>query len=941
MTSALNRLPALEPLPLPADVARLLERLDAPPPLGAVATALAYAWTHAPFLRGLIRGRSEALATFLRLGPEAAEAAALQHARDGDEPAGLRLRQAKADIALVTALADIAGLWPLERVTRTLSDFADLALDLAVRTAIAERVPGAGPDGFAVLALGKLGSHELNYSSDVDLILLYDRDRLARREREEADQAAVRIARRLVELMQARDAAGYVFRVDLRLRPSPEATPIALPVGAAESYYQSEALAWERAAFIRARAVAGDIALGEAFLSAIRPFVWRRSLDYSAIREIQDISLRIRDHFKERQKVGPGFDIKRGRGGIREVEFYAQIHQMIYGGREPALRTPATFEALAALADADRIDRADAALLADGYRTLRTIEHRLQMRADEQTHQIPTAAQARTTLAQFCGFDGWRAMERYLAGVTRAVAARYDRLVEEAEEDRLPRDHQALVQHLRKARFADPESAAKLIDGWRFGRYRALRSTEAQTAFETVLPKLITALGAAADNKAAIIRFDSFLAQLPAGLQFFALLGANPRLVGLLGRLLGVTSVLADALARTPDLLDILLDPGAFEPLPAPQELKAELATLVKGAAHLEETLDRVRRWTAERRFQIGAHLIEGIADPLDAARSYAALADAAFEVLARAVGDAFAATHGHVPGGRLVVLGLGRYGGQALTARSDLDIVYLFSGAYDAESDGPKPLAATHYFNRLAQRLTAALSVPTAAGALYEIDTRLRPSGTQGFLAVTIDTFARYQLEQAWTWEHMALTRARVILGSAEDQAAVAAAIAAALGRPQDPAKLRDDVLSMRAEMDQHRPGAGLWDVKLGTGGLVDLEFIIHYLQLRERTALTSDLRAAIADLTEAELLPPDFIEAHDLLTRTLVMLRLVVPDTSGKVEKLPPSVQTLLAKATGHQDFKALEAALRLAKGRVAAAWESAFGVPRKGAKRKSASA
>lgn len=921
------RLPPLPNMRLPDEVARLLDGTALADPLAA---AVAQAWHYSPYLRGLMRTRDETLRRLAADGPEAAVAAAYAEFA-GDAVPAARMRRAKADIALVAALADLAGLWSLEQVTGALSDIADRTLDLAVATAIAERAPDADPAGFAVLALGKLGSHELNYSSDVDLIFIHDRASLPRRERDDPDEAALRVARRVVELMQVRDGDGYVFRVDLRLRPSSEATPITLPFEAAESYYQSEALPWERAAFIRARACAGDVALGRSFLAAIRPFVWRRSLDYSAIRDIEDISLRIRDHFDEGQEVGPGFDLKRGRGGIREVEFFAQIHQMIFGGREPALRAPATLDALAALAAAGRIDAADAAQLGEAYRLFRTVEHRIQMRADEQTHAVPSAAPARTALAKACGLDGWRSLERLLVAATRTVARRYDGLIARSEGDRLPRDADALAKAFKARKFGDPAGLADMVARWRAGGYRALRSPDAQHALEAVLPRLIEALGAQPDPRTAASRLDAFLEQLPAGVQFLGFLDANPRLIGLLARLLGVTPVLADALARTPDLFDVLLDPEAFAPLPDAAALTAELNAFV-GAGHLEDRLDRVRRWTAERRFQIGAQLIEGLADPLDAAAAYAGLADAAFAVLSPAVADSFAEIHGRIGDHELLVLALGRFGGRALTARSDLDIVYLFSGDHEAQSDGAKPLPATLYFNRLAQRLTAALSVPTAAGALYEVDTRLRPSGAQGLLAVTIETFAAYQQQEAWAWEHMALTRARVVVGSEAAADATRAAIAAALHMDRDAATLRADVLRMRDEMEAHKPGAGLWDVKLGAGGLVDLEFIIHYLQLRDRIAFTPDLREACRALIAAETLVPDLLAAHDLQTRLLVMLRLVGAQT-GPVGKFTADVGLRLAQSTGHADFAALEAALKLAKATVLGAWEGAFGSKRRG--------
>ncbi len=890
---------------------RLMLATDA----AALVTSLARAQAGAPYLKALVRRRAATLARIEAEGFDAALASAM--AFDPALPVAERLRTAKADIALVVALADLSGAWPLERVTAALSAFADAALDASIAAALAERdAPNAG---FVALALGKLGSHELNYSSDVDLILLYDPTVIPVRPREDPADAAVRIARRVVALM-ADPVGGYVFRVDLRLRPSSEVTPIALPVAAAEHYYQSEAETWERTAFIRARAAAGDVALGAAFLTAIRPFVWRRSLDYTAIRDIQAVSLRIRDHWAGAPAVGPGFDLKRGRGGIREVEFFAQVHQLIWGGRDPALRAPATLDALAALTTAGRITAADATVIADAYRFLRTLEHRLQMIADAQTHSIPTTATARSAVAALDGRD-WRSVERDLRRHTAAVASRYDRLIAEATgagAERVPVAAPALATWLAAAKL-DP-GLVPLIDRWRSTRYRALRSVEARAGFEALLPDLLRTLGQAADPANAAARLDSLLAALPAAAQFFALLAANARLLPLLGRLLGVAPVLADALARRPALFDVLLAPDSFAPLDA--DLVPELRAASAAASH-EERLDRVRLWTADRRFQLGAQLVEG-RDPLAVGHDLSAVADAAVLVLADEVISEFARSHGRVPGGGLVVVALGRYGGQALTHASDLDLVYLFTGEHDTVSDGAKPLGATVYFQRLAGRLTTALSVPTAAGPLYAIDTRLRPSGAKGLLAVTVDSFARYQVAEAEAWEHMALCRARIVAGATGDRAAVAAAIRQVLDAPREAALLRRDVLAMRVEMVAAKPGDGAWDVKQARGGLVDVEFIVHFVQLRDGTALTSDLRAALVMLVAERRLPTALIAAHDTLSRVLAVLRLVGP----LPRRVAAPVGTLLASATGTADVVAAKGEVGLAKAAVRAAWTAVFG-------------
>ena len=900
----------------PADLAAVLPA----GPDAALASAATVAWAEAPFLKGLMRSRPATLARLATAGPQVALADALALAGDAEQPIMPRLRAARRDVALITALADLAGLWSLEQVTAALSDFTDLAIDAAIVAALAER--GAANRGLVALALGKLGSRELNYSSDADLIFIHDPAAIPCRGSEDPGEAAVRIARRAVAILNDLTPDGYVARIDLRLRPASEITPMSISVAAAEHYYQSEALTWERVAFIRARAVGGDIALGRAFLEQIRPFVWRRSLDYTAVRDIQSVSLRIRDHFEGGQAIGPGYDLKRGRGGIREVEFFAQINQLIWGGRDPGLRCPATLDGLAALAAAGHVTAVEAASLADAYRALRTLEHRLQMRRDEQTHAIPRLAADRHAVARLCGLKDGPALTSLIDRITGPVAAAYDRLIRAAtpEATPVPADPRAWLKanHPGLAKLLPP-----LIASWRQGKYRALKSEAARGDFEIILPALIERLAAAADPREAATRLDGLLGSLPAGAQFMALLRANPRLVTLLGNLIGITPVLAGALARDPALFDVMLAPDAFAPLPDAEVLAAELASLCRGADGVEAHLDRVRHWTAERRFQLGAQLIEGHGDALAVGRSLADLADAAITLLLPVVAADFARAHGHVPGGELIVLALGRHGGRAMTHASDLDLVFLFSGDHETLSDGARPLPASQYFNRLAARLVTALSVPTAAGALYEVDTRLRPWGAKGNLALSLASFARYQHEEAESWEHMALTRARVVAGPA---AAAKAVIADVLARPRDEAALRAAVLAMRADMAAAKKPQGRFDVKLASGGLVDLEFIVHFRQLASGRGLHPELPAALAALIADGQLPADLLAAHDLLARTLIWLRLLF--AGAKVpDALPEPVAAILARALGAANFAALTAQLALAREQVRVAWAAVF--------------
>ena len=875
--------------------------------------ALDRAVNNSPFLRGLAE-RHEALARlFVDEGSAAALAAV---AEDSSRPTAERLRVERQRLALAVALGDLAGELPLEAVTAALSDFADRAIDEAVSVAIRERLPDAEPQGLAVLALGKLGSRELNYSSDVDLILLFDPATLPKRGRDEPGEAAVRYGRRLIELLQERTGEGYVARVDMRLRPSPEVTPIALPVDAAISYYESSALPWERAAFIRARACAGDKALGQRFLAEINPFIWRRALDFGAIDEIRDISLRIRDHYAQGQAFGPGYDLKRGRGGIREAEFFTQVQQLVHGGREPALRCPATLDALDALVQGGRLDPALAAGIGEAYRALRTAEHRVQMIDDRQEHRLPLG-EALEAVAALDGRDTG-ALLASLAPRVEVVGRAFDTLVTPRGR-RLSNDPDILLGELAALDWPDPRVAARFVGDWRSGKARSLRSPAARAAFEGMLPALLARMAAGPDPNRALNRFADIVERLSSGVNFFRLLEARPNLAGHLALVLAHAPALADQLARRPTLLDGLIDESSFAPPRAAAELAADFSRSIARDS-LDQALDRLRRQVGERRFALGVQLIAAHRDPITIAEGYSDLAEAAILVLSAKVEEEFAAVHGRIQDGQLSVLALGRLGGRALTHASDLDLIFLFDAPPGSRSDGAKPLTATDYYNRLASRIVAALSVPTAAGPLYEVDTRLRPQGAHGMLAVSLEAFADYQRRDAWTWEHLALCRARPLTGSDEFRERVRSLLHELLAAERDPAAIIRDAAAMRADMARHKPAAGPLDVKLGTGGLVDLEFTVHTLQLTRGIGLDPRLEVAIAALTEAGLLDDCTDPDLRLLSRFLVVLRLVAP---GAGADLPPASRALVASLCGLEDWDRLMASLDEARGRIAARW------------------
>lgn len=881
----------------------------------AVESALDRALADSPFLSNLIDQEAPTTADLCAAMGDPVAAARLH---DPAMPVGKRLRIERRRLALTAAVGDLAGLLDFRAVTGALSQFADYALDTSIRAAIAERVPGADATGFTAIALGKQGSSELNYSSDIDPILLFDPAALPHREREAVEESAVRIGRRVVELLQARDADGYVLRIDLRLRPSPEVTPIVLPAEAAISYYESQAVAWERAAFIRARAASGDLALGQSFLDTIRPFVWRRALDYGTIGEIRGISRRIRDHHAQGQAFGPGYDLKRGRGGIREVEFFAQIHQLIHGGRDPALRAPATLDALAVLAQAGRIDPDEAAALADAYVLLRTIEHRVQMIDDRQTHQLPQG-EALDRVARLHGLAGAPALLDLIAPHVERVGRIYDSLDGEGRTQ-VATGSAGVEQALAAAGFADSEGAARLVEGWRSPRYPALRSAPAQAALEAVLPALLTAMGEAPDPAQALARLDTMLSRLPSALNLFNLLEARPALARLLSSILCHAPTLAEALARRVELIDGLIDATALAPVGSVEELAAQMRFREAGDDY-QRLLDHVRKLVGEKRFALGAQIVAGASDPLEVSAGYARVAEAALDVLAGAAVSEFTAKHGCVPDSELVVLALGRFGGGALTHASDLDLVFLFTGDHLAESDGERPLGAVTYYNRLAQRVIAAMSVATAAGALYEVDTRLRPSGAQGPLVVSLDGFAKYQREDAWTWEHMALTRARPVFGSPAARQAVQAVIDAVLRGERPSRDIAADARKMREEMAAHKPARGPLDAKLLPGGLVDLEFAVHARQLIHRTGFDPRLGRAIGLLAGEGLAPLELADAHDFLTRLLVTMRLVAPDAQI------PSAATrpVVAHAVGVAEWDQVLASLERHRQAVSGAWRN----------------
>jgi [glutamine synthetase] adenylyltransferase / [glutamine synthetase]-adenylyl-L-tyrosine phosphorylase len=847
-----------------------------------------------------------------------------------------RLRVARRQVALVVAVADLARWWPLERVTGALSAFAEAALEAALRHLLASALRAGDihlprpdlPDrscGFFVLALGKLGARELNYSSDIDLICFFDAERVDYRGRHSPSQFYSRLTQELVRMLADPTGDGYVFRVDLRLRPDPGSTPSALSTQAALVYYESAGQNWERAALIKARPIAGDRPAGRAFLAELGPYLWRRNLDFAAIQDIHSIKRQIDAHRGGGRIAVAGHNVKLGRGGIREIEFFAQTQQLIWGGRMPELRAGGTCSALVALAQAGRISTEAATDLTDAYRFLRRVEHRLQMIDDAQTHTLPKEPEALRHVAVFAGFADTDAFAAELLRHLGIVESHYARLFEEAPS-LSPQGNLVFTGHdddpetlatLRRLGFADAPAVAAMVRSWHHGRYRAMRSQRARELLTELVPVLLAAFGRSPAPDAALRRFDGFLASLPAGVQLLSLFYRNPQLIELIAEIMGVSPRMADQLSQYPILVEALL---AEQVPPATEhaELLADIDRALGEPRDEEELYDRARRWVGDYRFRIGVALLREHIGGEGAGKAFAATAEAAISGLLPRIAANFAAAHGTVPGGEIAVLGLGKLGGREMSATSDLDLILVYDAPEGVEaSTGPHPLSVPSYYARLSQRLITALTAMTREGNLYEVDMRLRPSGNAGPLAASLAAFRRYHVEAAWTWEHMALTRARAIAGPLKLRRAVADTIQAALTAARDPVKLRADAAEMRDRIAETHRAPGFWNVKHRRGGLVDVEFIGQYLQLREAhrrpDLLNPNTMAALEGLAAAGVLAPDaagdLIAALKLWHNVQQMLKLSTRDQEIDESEAAPSFLALMARVSGAVDFATLK--------------------------------
>ena len=920
---------------------RLKALLAAYPLLNRLLESLAES---SPYLWDLASGEPDRLLRLLDTDPDKHLADLLSEngrliAACREEDKAMRLlRRLKAEAALLIALADIGGAWPVMRATRALTDLADTAVDAAVRFILADAAragqfkPKDKPQpqigsGYIVLAMGKMGAFELNYSSDIDLIVLYDPAAPALPKDAVPSALFVKLTQRLVKLLQYRTGDGYVFRTDLRLRPDPASTAIAISTAAAMSYYERAGQNWERAAMIKARACAGDIAAGETILRELSPFVWRRYLDFASVADVHAMKRQINAFRGHGAIAVEGHNIKLGRGGIREIEFFVQTQQMIAGGRNPHLRDCDTLTSLDKLEHDRWIDATVRDDMKAAYCFLRTVEHRLQMVNDEQTQVLPAERDGLERFARFLGYDSRDAFAAVFIGHLEKVQRHYARLFESAPggdqaalEFPADTDDRKTLDRLAELGFRKPLEASAIIRHWLGGEHRSLKGEAARGHLAAIVPVLLEHIGRTDNPGATLVQFDHFLGNLHAAARLLSLLRQKPELVALITLVLGIAPRLADTLARNPGVMDALVDPSFFGALPDDAELSQRLDAALAQSRHDEDLLERIRMFGLEYMFLIGVRILSGTVTARQAGEAFARLADAVIRALHRAVSQRFAGTYGHMRTEQTAVLAMGKLGGCEMTATSDLDLMLIYDfDDKQPESNGKRKLYGGQYFARLTQRLINALTAQTNYGALYDVDMRLRPSGRAGPLAVQIAGFTSYQETEAWTWEHMALTRARVVSASPAFGARVEQVIHGILRRPRDAKVIAGDVVEMRAAIAAEKSDSDRWDIKYAAGGLVDLEFIAQYLQLVHAHRLPDILdtstarvldkawRLHVLPVEDAEVLRPA-VQFYQDLTQ---ILRLCLPGPFDP-KTAGAGLLRLLARAADVPDFATLDATL-----------------------------
>lgn len=797
--------------------------------------------------------------------------------------ASIILRQVKSKLHLLLAICDLAGKLSLFEITNALSDYADIAVQTALRLAIND-APSRDKEAFIndesgnlivpglfILAMGKHGARELNYSSDIDLAAFFERDAFGEEYQINASAICVRIIGTISRILEDVTPDNYVFRVDWRLRPDPSSTPIAVSTRFAESYYESVGQNWERAAFIKARFIAGSIQYSESFLEYLTPFIWRKYLDFAAINDVVSILRQIHAVRRSANLDNPAFDVKLGRGGIREIEFFVQTQQLILGGRDKTLRSRETKTSLRNLAESGRISAQVQTELLAAYVFLRNVEHRIQMLNDEQTHSLSEDEEVRSRVAVLSGYKSLSKFDEDVRSVRQIVRGHIKGLFPDSAPlssnlgslvfTGVDHDKETL-ETIRGLGFQDAEYVSGVIRGWHHGRIRATRTARAREILTSLTPALLEAISATKSADKVFRRFEDFFAGLSAGVQTLSLFSAEPQIMKQVCKTLVLSEKLAKSLARKPAILDAMLSPRFLTLLgdDAPAERSNSIKELLAATDDFETALDIVRRFHREEAFRIGFHTLHLFAIEEDIGKAYSDLAIACIEGLLPFALAEVERAHGKFDG-EFAVCGWGKLGGRELSADSDLDLMLVYDPKENAEiSNGARPLSAESYYAKLTQKLVLALSAPTAEGELYETDMQLRPSGKKGPVAVRFSSFVSYYETEAWVWEFQALTRLSPIAGDIGLMAKIEIARKNALCRLRDANSTLQDIVQMRGKIKDAMKPRGDWDLKRLDGGLIELEFFAQGLQLIHANEypdiLSQNTLAALTKIGQAGLL-------------------------------------------------------------------------------------
>ena len=836
------------------------------------------------------------------------------------------LRRQRNRVAVLAAVYDCFGICGVMECAELLSDMADHAVRLTVSHLLLDRVergdleaPAGDRWGYFALALGKHGSRELNYSSDIDLIVLYDPECVRYTGSRSLGECFVRVTQDLIRILQSRTGDGYVFRTDLRLRPDPSSTPVAVTVDFALNYYRRFGRTWERTALIKARPVAGDLTAGAAYLERLAPFIWDEALDFTSVEDIRSVSEQIHDFHGHQAVRAAGHNVKLGRGGIREVEFFVHMHQLAYGGRNRRLRGSRLLQMLETLDREHHIMPRETAVLRDAYLLLRRVEHRLQMVNDTQTQKLPESDAGLEHIACFLGLDSAQELVRRIESVAGEVHDLYRTRfnVPESEHDLAaailegPDDHPDAVARLEAAGFTQAPAAIAVMKGWAQGRHASTASERARTIIREILHEIVDALGRTRDPDRALARLDRFLAALPEDLAFFAMLRANTWLLNLIAVVMGSAPRMADVLEGHPRLLQAVLEPTFFLPIPEREELARELDERLAGRRETAERVEQIAAWAGDRRFQVAVQALENLVTVDEASTSLSDVAGAVIGRLLRDVLEGMHEQHGPVPGGGCAVVAQGRLGAGEMTFGSDLDLLFVAEFAAAAQTAGPRPVAARTFYRQAATELVSRLRSRTTYGRLYELDQRP---------IMTLDELRDHYAGPASTSELMSLTRASVVTGDSATSSAVTAAIAGALARPRDPGPLLQEVARRREAIAAEHPAEDPFDVQHVRGGLVDLESLAQYLRLRHAHEAPQVLVGATASCFEA-LGAADFIPESEAsllagavrMQRTLQALLRLAWSRGTPVRDAPAAMRRKLAAALECAGFDELDAKLR----------------------------